>query len=36
MPVGEGSKVMRMERMKLVARQNCYLTVVFTTDKDKF
>ena len=29
MPVGESSKVMKMERMKLVARQNCYLTVVF-------
>ena len=31
MPVGEPGKVMKMERMKLVARQNCYLTVVFTS-----
>lgn len=36
MPVAESNKVMKMERMKLVARQNCYLTVVFTSEKDKF
>ena len=31
MPVGESSKVMKMERLNIVSRQNCYLTVVFTS-----